>query len=71
MVDFYLEYGGILPLSLNVKSEEAHRLARARRNGGLAFRLLKIGKECACHLKEPSRSGDHGDLLYDEKGMPR
>ena len=38
---------------------------------GLAERLLKIGKECAAHLKEPYRSADHGDLLYDEKGLPK
>jgi hypothetical protein len=31
----------------------------------------RIGKDCVAHLKEPFRSPDHGDLLYDEKGMPR
>lgn len=38
---------------------------------GLADRLLRIGKDCAAHLKEPFRSGDHADLLYDEKGLPK
>jgi antitoxin VapB len=49
------------------------RLDRVRtaRGVGLAERLLKIGKECAAHLQEPYRSIDHGELLYDEKGMPR
>jgi antitoxin VapB len=49
------------------------RLERVRRNkhDGLAERLLKIGKECAAHLKEPYRSIDHAELLYDEKGMPK
>jgi len=49
------------------------RLDRVRtaRGAGLAERLLKIGKECAAHLQEPHRSIDHGELLYDEKGMPR
>lgn len=37
----------------------------------LAARLLKIGRECAAHLREPYRSADHGALLYDEKGLPR
>jgi antitoxin VapB len=37
----------------------------------LAERLLEIGRECAAHLKEPYRSIDHGDLLYDEKGLPK
>ena len=84
-------------MSLNVKSDEAHRLARQlaqltgesmtfavtralaerlervnrERGGGLANRLLAIGQDCAAHLKEPYRSIDHGDLLYDDQGLPR
>jgi antitoxin VapB len=84
-------------MSLNVKSDEAHRLARQlaqltgesmtsavtralaerlervnrERGGGLANRLLAIGQDCAAHLKEPHRSIDHGDLLYDDQGLPR
>jgi antitoxin VapB len=38
---------------------------------GLADRLLAIGKDCAARLKEPFRSADPGDLLYDERGLPR
>ena len=44
---------------------------RATKKDGLAERLLKIGRECAAHLKEPYRSIDHGELLYDEKGLPK
>ncbi len=49
------------------------RLERVRPHSGhdLAERFLEIGKECAAHLKEPFRSVDHGELLYDEKGLPR
>jgi antitoxin VapB len=49
------------------------RLDRVRREHatGLADRLLAIGKDCAGRLKEPFRSGDHGGLLYDERGLPR
>jgi antitoxin VapB len=49
------------------------RLDRVRRErgGSLADRLLAIGKGCAARLKEPYRSADHGDLLYDERGLPR
>jgi antitoxin VapB len=39
--------------------------------GSLSERLLEIGRDCAAHLKEPFRSADHGDLLYDEKGLPK
>ena len=84
-------------MGLNIKNEEAHRLAeelakltgesmttavtvavrerldRVRREQGrsLADRLLAIGRDCAAHLEEPSRSADHGELLYDERGLPR
>lgn len=49
------------------------RLERVRRNkkGDLAKRLLQIGKECAAHMKEPYLSIDHGEMLYDEKGLPK
>lgn len=51
------------------------RLERVRSREGaaaeLAARLLKIGKDCAARLREPYRSADHGELLYDEKGLPR
>ncbi|HMD32616.1 MAG TPA: type II toxin-antitoxin system VapB family antitoxin [Candidatus Acidoferrales bacterium] len=39
--------------------------------GDLESRLLRIAQECAAHLREPFRSVEHGDLLYDEKGLPR
>ena len=84
-------------MSLNIKSEKTHRMAKelARLTGksmtaavgeavrerlervkgnskqGLAERLLQIGRECAAHMKEPYKSIDHGDLLYDEKGLPK
>ncbi len=84
-------------MSLNIKNEEAHRLARelasatgesmtvavseairerlervrGDSNEGLAERLLKIGRECSAHLKEPYRSIGIDELLYDEKGMPK
>lgn len=38
---------------------------------GLADRLIAIGKDCATHLKEPFRSAEHGEILYDERGLPR
>lgn len=48
------------------------RLDRVRhlREAGLADRLLAIGADTAPRLHEPWRSADHGDLLYDEHGLP-
>jgi antitoxin VapB len=42
-----------------------------KRGVGLAGRLLAIGRDCAARLPEPYRSVDHGELLYDDKGLPR
>ena len=49
------------------------RLARLQRQRGerLADRLERIAKDCAAHLKEPYRSIDHGEFLYDDRGLPR
>jgi antitoxin VapB len=60
-------------LTAAVDKAVRERLDRVRtvQGSGMAERLLKIGKECAAHLKEPYRSIDHGDLLYDEKGLPK
>ncbi len=85
-------------MSLNIKNEEADRLARElagltgesvtaavthslrerlererrrQRRNGLSERLLAIGADCASRLKEPWRSIDHGELLYDEMGLPK
>jgi len=49
------------------------RLERVRGSSqkDLVERILEIGRDCAAHLKEPYKSVDHGDLLYDEKGLPK
>ena len=48
------------------------RLERVRHQHevGLADRLLAIGRDTAPRLHEPFRTADHGDLLYDERGLP-
>jgi antitoxin VapB len=34
-------------------------------------RILKIAREAAPLWEEPYKSTDHGDLLYDERGLPK
>ena len=46
------------------------RLKRVK-SKGMADRIMKIAKQCAPLWKEPYKSIDHGDLLYDEKGLPK
>jgi len=55
-----------------VEQAVRERLERVRtERGSLAKRLMEIGRECAPLFEEPFRSIDHGDLLYDEKGLPK
>jgi len=56
-----------------VKSSVQERLARLkmRRKGSLSEHLLNIGRETAPLFEEPYRSVEHGDLLYDELGLPK
>jgi antitoxin VapB len=56
-----------------VTTAVAERLERIRHRkaGSLADRLLAIGRDTAPRLREPYRSREHSDLLYDERGLPR
>jgi antitoxin VapB len=60
-------------LTTAVTESVRQRLDRVRRERGvdLAERLLAIGRDCAAHLKKPFRTIDHGEMLYDERGLPK
>jgi antitoxin VapB len=49
--------------------ERLERVRRSKRKEVRVAELLEIGRRCAQHLKRPPI--DHGELLYDEKGLPR
>jgi antitoxin VapB len=51
--------------------ERLEREAGRATSQGLAERLLGIGRLCASHIRELSRSSDHAELLYDDRGLPR
>ena len=84
-------------MSLNIKNEETHRLARQlahltgetmtqavttalqerlereRRERSLEARIRQlrlIRQRCASMLKDGPSAIEHGDFLYDEKGLP-
>jgi antitoxin VapB len=58
--------GETVTTAVTVALRERLERVRRERNVGLAHRLLTIGKDCAPRLKEPFRSSEHGQLLYDE-----
>jgi len=50
------------------------RLARLDQSGkmaSLAGELMAIGADCASRLSPRTKRLDHGEFLYDEKGLPR
>jgi antitoxin VapB len=51
------------------------RLERLERTGdfdeALYQKLKAIATDCRKHMKEPYLSIEHGDLLYDERGLPK
>ena len=63
--------GESLTAAITQSVRERLERVRGRGNTGLADRLVAIGRDCAPRLKEPFRSADHGDLLYDDNGLPR
>ena len=63
--------GESMASAVAVAVRERIERVRADKAGALADRLMAIGRDCAAHLKEPFKSADHGDLLYDENGLPR
>lgn len=84
-------------MSLNIKNEETHRLAkelatltgesmsqavtvaikqrldavRGSSSEQIAVKLLEMGADCARRWKEPWASREHGEILYDDLGLPK
>lgn len=49
--------------------ERLFRVQKSRRPEATVEDLLAIGRRCAAALK--GKPVDHGELLYDERGLPR
>jgi antitoxin VapB len=62
--------GESMATAVTVAVRERRDRMLADRAGGLAGRLLEIGEDCAGRLPERVRTIDHGELLYDEDGLP-
>lgn len=59
-------------VSAAVTTAIRERLDREReRPGAFAARLLGIGRACAARLSPPFDAIDHGELLYDDRGLPK
>jgi antitoxin VapB len=51
--------------------EERLDRVRKAKDTSLAERLMEIARDAAPRWKEPFKSMDHGDLLYDDRGLPK
>lgn len=59
-------------VSAAVTTAIRERLEREReRPGAFAERLLAIGRACGERLSPPYDTVDHGELLYDDRGLPK
>lgn len=63
--------GESMTTAVNEAIRERLERVRGKSKQGVAERLLEIAKECGPLWKEPYKSMDHGELLYDEKGLPK
>jgi antitoxin VapB len=63
--------GESMSAAVTVAVRERRDRVCAERSGGLAKLMLEIGSDCAGRLPEHVRTADHGELLYDEIGLPR
>jgi len=63
--------GESMTAAVTIAVRERLNRIRQEQRPSVADRLLAIGKDCAARLKEPFRSADHGELLYDDRGLPR
>jgi len=62
--------GESMSSAVTIAVRERRDRVLADRSGGMAERMLKIGRDCAGRLPEHVRSIDHDKLLYDEDGLP-
>lgn len=63
--------GESMTAAVNEAIRERLERVRGRSKKDMTERILEIGRECAARLKEPYKSMDIDDLLYDEKGLPK
>jgi antitoxin VapB len=63
--------GESMTAAVNEAIRERLEKVRGRPKDDVLKRIVKIAEECGPLWKEPYRSMDHGELLYDENGLPK
>ncbi|HET8524018.1 MAG TPA: type II toxin-antitoxin system VapB family antitoxin [Thermomicrobiales bacterium] len=63
--------GESLTTAITIAVRERLNRVRCEQEPSLFDRLTALSKQSAPRFKEPFKSTDHGDLLYDERGLPK
>ena len=56
---------------LDALRKQRDQLQRQQQKDVRVQELMAIAKRCTAHIDQPVRALDHGDMLYDEHGLPR
>ncbi len=56
---------------LDALRKEHAQIERQEQKEARVEELMAIGKRCAAHISQPVSAMEHGDMLYDENGLPR
>ena len=63
--------GETMTKAVTVALRERLDRLRKRRNRASLAELMEISRQSAQRIRQPANSLDHGDLLYDERGLPK
>ena len=69
--DLALLTGETVTEAVTVAVRERLERIRSDSRGSLADQLVSIGRDCAARLREPYASIEHGQFLYDDRGLPK
>ena len=56
---------------LEALRRQQERLRQTQPQEARAQALLAIAQRCAAHIRQPATAQAHGDMLYDEQGLPQ
>ena len=56
---------------LDALRKQRDQLQRQQQKDVRVQELMAIAKRCTAHIDQPVLALDHGDMLYDERGLPR
>lgn len=56
---------------LDALRKQRKELQQQQQKGAQVQELMTIAKRCAAHIRQPVTALEHGDMLYNERGLPQ